>query len=463
MHPLAQDPAFAALKRYVIDSTGLAYYADKETDLCSRISPRLEQLAIRGCAEYLALLLKSSEEPESERQLLIGLLTIGETYFFRHTEQFDALRDVVFPDLIQRNRDRRTLRIWSAGCATGAEPYTLAIMLKEDFTDRLAGWDVQILGTDINREFLARAARGEFTESALRTTSEVEKQAWFTRTGSTWRVRPEFRASTRFEYQNLVDGPYPPLGYAMQTIDLICCRNVMIYFDWEVIDRILARFHGCLADGGWLAVGYAESNPDVFRRYRAVNLPGATLYQKTGAAAHAAGYSSMPPGPRGLAPVAGLPWSPPELPAVPAAASTTVLPTQPAKSQDGIELVRDLARRGDCAEATTACERLLAQEPLSAAAHFYHALTLERAGDDAGAECALRRAIYLDRTLVIAHHRLALLLARTGRADAAMRASRNVGGLLLRLRADEPVPEGGGITAGELGRLMEMQLALPQS
>src|SRR5262245_26353822 len=120
------DPDFRALKHHVIESTGLAYYADKDEELAARIGPRISQLALDGCGAYLTLL-KNHEAGESERHLLINQLTIGETYFFRFTEQFDALRDVVIPDLLERNQATRSLRIWSAGCAIGAEPYSIAI------------------------------------------------------------------------------------------------------------------------------------------------------------------------------------------------------------------------------------------------------------------------------------------------------------------------------------------------
>jgi chemotaxis protein methyltransferase CheR len=118
---------------------------------------------LKDCGAYAALL-KNRDAGESERHFLIGQLTIGETYSFRHTEQFDAIRDVVLPDVIARNKNRRTLRIWSAGCALGAEPYSVGILLRRHFADRLAGWDVGILGTDIFNWDVIQRILGHFHE-----------------------------------------------------------------------------------------------------------------------------------------------------------------------------------------------------------------------------------------------------------------------------------------------------------
>ena len=116
---------------------------------------------------------------------LIEEVTIGETYFFRHREHFDALRDLVLPDLIARNAGQRRLRIWCAGCADGAEPYSLSILLRRELAHLLFGWEVSILGTDINRQCLAIAREGRFEEWSLRSTSEDVKQACFAEKGKT--------------------------------------------------------------------------------------------------------------------------------------------------------------------------------------------------------------------------------------------------------------------------------------
>ncbi len=465
---LLLDPAYPALKQHLIESTGLAYYANKDSDLAARIGARMAQLNLAGCSEYLAML-RDREDGEVERHALIGLLTIGETYFFRHSEQFDAIRDVALPDILQRNRDRRTLRIWSAGCATGAEPYTIAILLKQYFGAQLEGWDVRILGTDLNQSFLARAERGEFDERALRSTPDEVKRAWFTPAGPFWRVLPFAKDWLSFQYHNLVEHPYPSIVHGIAALDLILCRNVMIYFDIDVIQSILGRFHECLVDGGWLAVGHAESNTEWFGAYRTVNLPGATLYQKTSDRRPVTiPFVSAAPAPA-VQPASFVPptWTPPDLPSVPAAgrpfpapAPIVAAPPAAAASDRGVALIRRLADEGKWPEAERACEQALLADSLNAEVHFYQALVLEQMRRPADAERALRRAIYLDRGFVLAHYHLGLLLRTMKQRDEAIRSLRNVQALLARMASDDAIADADGLTVADLRQLADLHLGL---
>ena len=374
---------------------------------------------------------------------------------------------MAIPDLIERNRDRRTLRIWSAGCAIGAEPYTLAILLKEHFADRLAGWDVQIVGTDINQAFLARAAHGEFDERALRSTPDEVKQQWFSRSGTSWIVRPFVREWVTFQYHNLVEHPYPSVIHGIAALDLILCRNVMIYFDWDVIARILGRFHECLVDGGWLAVGHAESNPDVFRSYRTVSVPGATLYQKNGDCRTHTPFQppvSAPHPPSWLLPAdLQTPWTPPELPAIPHSRLSDPYRTAAGGGAERCRgRVRQLGDEGRWVEAAQACAPLLERDRLDPHVHFLYALILERMHDHGGAEQAFRRAIYLDRGFAVAHYHLALLLAKTERRESALHSLRNVQRLLAGLDANHQIAGTDGLTVGDLAQLAELQLSVWQ-
>ena len=161
------DPQYPQLKELVVESTGLSYYSDKDAELARRVEHRMAVTGIHNCGSYLDIL-RDPARGASERDALIAEVTIGETYFFRHREHFDALRDLVLPDLVARNRANRRLRIWCAGCSDGPEPYSVAILLKREMAQQLLGWEVTILGTDINRHGLARAREGKFEEWALR-------------------------------------------------------------------------------------------------------------------------------------------------------------------------------------------------------------------------------------------------------------------------------------------------------
>ncbi len=457
---LLDDPAYPLLKERVIEATGLAYYRGRDEDLAERISRRLAAVGLPDGGAYLAAL-DGGPAGQTEMDALIAELTIGETYFFRHPEQFETLNQIVLPELVERNSASRRLRLWSAGCATGAEAYSLAMLLTDHWGERLEGWDISILGTDINRQFLARAAEGRFEEWALRSLPEADRARAFRRDGRSWLLDPRYKRAVSFRYHNLVRHPLPSLVHNLAACDLIVCRNVIIYFSAEVTRALVTRLGACLADGGWLLVGHAEHDPESFRAFRAMIQPGATLYQKPGAAA--------PDPPAGV-------WEPPVLEPVampvPAELPVPVQHRRFSNSQilkfsnsqsapdapSSLDQIRALADRGDWEEADRGCRRLLEAEPLNAAVHLYHALVLEPLGRTGEGEQALRRALYLDRRFALAHYHLGLLLAKTQRLPQARRALQNAQELLAGLDGAHVLADADGLTAAELGELVVMQL-----
>ena len=252
-----EDPAFQRLKRKLIDSTGLAFYAERDTLLTQVIAARLAGLGLRDCNAY-AKFLAEGAEGSAEMELLTGQLTIGETYFFRDEDQFAAIRDVILPDILQRNRATNELRIWSAGCSTGAEPYSLAILLADEMAPQIAGWKVSIYASDLNRSFLAQAAAGKYRASALRATSEQRKRDCFSHQGLVWTLDSRYKERVTFHHLNLAQSQFPTPWQGGTHLDLILCRNVMIYFAPEVNRRLIAEFHRPLEVGGWLVVGASE-------------------------------------------------------------------------------------------------------------------------------------------------------------------------------------------------------------
>jgi chemotaxis protein methyltransferase CheR len=444
---LVADPLFPRLKAHLVESTGLNYYADKDVDLARRVRRRLSIVGAPDCSSYLDILcdpLRGASELDS----LIEVVTIGETYFFRHREQFDALRDLVFPDLIARNRGNRRLRIWCAGCADGPEPYSLAILLKRDMGLLLTGWDVTILGTDINRNCLARAREGKFEEWALRSTPEDLKRSCFRKEGRLWSIAPEYKERVSFQYHNLVEHSFPSLLNNLFCFDLIVCRNVMIYFGADLMRRMIGRFHDCLVPGAWLLVGPSEPNMTYFSSFRTVNAPGVTLYRKPGPSTAADGAGAFtsaslePP-----APLIHTDFSVPDRPAI-----ENVPPT--------LADVRVHADHGAWDSAAGCCEQLLQKDILNSVVHFYHALVLEQMGRHDEAERSLRRAIYLDRQSVLAHYYLGLFLQSRGGGRQAERSFENAVEL-LRSRGDAEIfADADGMTVAELRKLATMHIGI---
>jgi chemotaxis protein methyltransferase CheR len=436
---LVDDPLYPRLKAHLVESTGLAYYSDKDVDLARRLGRRMSTIGAQDCASYLDVLRDPIRGP-GELDALIAEITIAETYFFRHQEHFDALRDVVLPDLIGRNRANRRLRIWSAGCADGAESYSLAILLKREMAAQLLGWEVTILGTDINRHCLARAREGTFDEWALRSTPEDVKRSCFWKEGKRWRVARDYREWVSFQYHNLVEHSFPSLVNNLFAFDLIVCRNVMIYFGSDLMQRVIRQFHECLVPAAWLLVGPSEPNLSCFTSFRVVNAPGVTLYQKP---------DQPVPGPG-----ADVPAMVPPVPLAPLMASRGAVPAP------ALEDVRRHADSGAWEDAIHCCEQLLANNNLNSTVHFYHALVLEQMKRHAEADRSLRRAIYLDRQSVLPHYYLGLLLQSQGDPRQAARSFENTLEL-LRTRPDAEVfADADGITVAELKKLASTHLEI---
>jgi chemotaxis protein methyltransferase CheR len=438
------DPDYAELKRWVLEHTGLSYYEDKDEDFAARVSRRMMAGAAPGCCAYLRLLLHEGGELDA----LIGELTIGETYFFRQREHFELLRTAILPDLLQRKQTERSISIWSAGCATGAEPYSISMLLAVEFHDRLADWDVTILGTDINTDFLSRARQASFGKWALRDVAPDLQAQCFEPDGKQWRLRPEYRRGVRFEYHNLA-ADAPLRGETDGPFDVIFCRNVMIYFSPGRIQRLAERLYDSLRDGGWLLVGHAESNPEFFHRYSVVCNDAGTAYRK----------SSSPPARDCTSPPVPSVEIPVHVPA-PASISSRVAAPPAEAFLPTLEDVRVLADRGHWDEAEENCRRLLGRQPLNAGAHLTLGLILEHRGDRPQAEASFRRAIYLQRNFVVAHYHLGVSLQASGDTKQARKSFQNVLDLLRGTSGEEAVSHGGGMTAAELAELADMHLRL---
>ncbi|MBR9970790.1 CheR family methyltransferase [Magnetospirillum sulfuroxidans] len=457
---LLGDSVFPRLKALVIEVTGMAFYADKDLDLAQIIADRMEQCRISDCAAYLELLQADGEEMDC----LVAELTIGETYFFRHKEQFDALREIVLPDILARNTPSRRLRIWSAGCATGPEPYSLAILLKREFGAQILGWHVSILGTDINQKFLSRARDGRYDQWAFRATPENIRGECFVPVGKQWQIRPEFKAMVSFQYHNLTRNRFPSITDNIAGFDIIICRNVVIYFSRETVEALVPCFHESLVDGGWLVMGHAEPNMELFRDFRTVNCPGAVLYQRTSVEPQ----PIRPPQRHVVAPSLPLPvqqrmarrlqpQSPRPSPSPALALAMASPPTSVAVSPPLSE-VRHLADQGKWDAALRACDAVLGKDSLNWRGHYLRALILDQMGDGDACESALRRAIYLDRRAVLPHYHLGLFLLRAEEAEAARRSFRNVLALLGGEADDRAVDEGEDLTAGQLRETVGMHM-----
>lgn len=212
--------------------------------------------------------------------LLVAEVTVGETHFFRIGPQIAALQRTVLPDLIARRSAGHRLGIWSAGCSTGEEAFTLAILLHETLPAR-EDWDVTLLATDISRRALDTARQAIYGAWSFRETPQAVRERYFAAIDKRWCLAEPVRRMVHFAQLNLAADAFPSPGPHGPDLDLILCRNVTIYFSTEAAQRLYRRFAAALAPGGWLVLGPSDPVPDQLRALAPVYLPGAVLWRRS--------------------------------------------------------------------------------------------------------------------------------------------------------------------------------------
>jgi chemotaxis protein methyltransferase CheR len=459
------EASFAMIKQAVIDRTGHHYYADKDNLLQDRLYRRLDATGCRGLPDYLSLLNHPAAGAAEWRELEAEV-TIGETFFFRHAEQFLALQAVILPAIIAQNAAVRRLRIWSAGCAVGAEPYSIAILLERLLGDALPDWSVDILGSDISHRFLEKARTGCFGNWTLRGMPDEERARNFdpTEDPKQWRIAERHRRHVRFLQHNLLSLLDDARSADWAGFDLILCRNVLIYFSQDRIVPMMSALGRCLSPKGWLMVGYSDAIAGLPPDLVIAELPGTVAFRPPGCAPArltVAGLAppspSPPPVPDGDARSVPRPRTPPaveprRLP--PAPASVTEEPP-PARS---VAPIRALADAGRLKEAAQACAEAIEADPLDARLHFYDGVIAQAAGRRTHAEAALRRALYLEGSMVMAHYHLGLLLLDGATPEAGRRAMAQAVKLCEGLPGSAVLPESDGLTPRDLIERIAMRL-----
>ncbi len=268
----------------MLNQSGLYFSNDKRADLEKGVMQTMQSgpYNTSNINAYYATLEKSTtSKTKEEMTRLINNLTNGETHFFRDEAQFEAVTEIL-SKLIAEKRMRAInspqLRIWSAGCSTGEEAYTVAILVSEMIPD-ITKWQISILGTDINNNSLAQAKKAIYGEWSFRGEHARRMQkTHFTKTGKSYHLRPSIQNMVTFAYHNLLDD-FPSFSHNIMLMDIILCRNVIMYFAEKTMREIINKFYDTLVIGGWLAVGHVESwlHHPYFQSH---NFPNAIIYRK---------------------------------------------------------------------------------------------------------------------------------------------------------------------------------------
>src|SRR5688572_4470373 len=268
------------LSDLVAERTGLHFPPERYPDLERGLAEAAAASGFATSGEYASWLL-STELAAPELRSLASHLTIGETYFFRERPAFDALASQILPQIIARRRaGERRLRLWSAACSTGEEAYSLAILAHQLLPD-IEDWQVSVLGTDINPRFLARAQAGIYGEWSFRDTAPELRERYFERLDDKrYEIKPALRRLVTFAELNLAADSFPWLATDTNAMDVILCRNVLIYFTPEHTRALVEKLRRALLDDAWLIVSPAEYSQAVFAEFTATNFPGTVLYRK---------------------------------------------------------------------------------------------------------------------------------------------------------------------------------------
>jgi len=495
-----------AFKSYITARSGLYFKDHNLKDLEEAVTERMKTLKMSSFPAYYAYLTTSKEKEDEFRELL-NILTIQHTYFFRNQPQFRVLRDVVLPEIIahkslrgrtapeaiskiasspsapRNDTDRPSLRIWSAGCSTGEEPYTIAMVVADVLGDDLKNWDAQIIATDASEEALRAAQKGIYGPSSMRNVNEEHRGKYFdkiqNRRNTQYAIRNTIKKLVNFAYFNLMDEDYPA-GF-----DVILCRNVVIYFELETTINVMNRFYSSLFEEGYLFIGYSETLQFIQDRFRMVSQSDALYYKK------------IPPGmpsERGM--------EEPTLPAegkldiervlegISRAEALAELEAKPKKEvpperfEDilvqiikaihlkeygkALRLIEDAGRadatssdphylaaeiyinQGKPREAKKRLEKALELDSLFAPAHYLLGCISVEQNELGKAKENLKKALYINKDFLLAHFYLALVFKNEGSISNAIREYRNTVRLLSRQDPQDIIAYSGGFSAATL-------------
>lgn len=476
------DPAFRRVMELLGAHAGLAFTDSRVPDAEAGVRRALAHARVESLPAYVQRL----ERGQADLDDLVAELTVGETYFLRDPQQFQVIREEILPRLARERPPDHVLRLWSAGCASGEEAHSLAIVLEQAGLAARA----DILATDICRPALARAAEGSYGAWSLRGVDPSVIQRYFRADGQRTRVDDRLRPLVRFAYLNLARDDYPSFANGTWRMDLILCRNVLIYLHPTIARSVATRLAACLAPGGWLVTAPADPEVNEDGALEAVVTGAGLVYRR------ASGVETTAAGPRGVRIEPPAPDSSRPAP-LDAARSPSPLPRtedrdpRPAPSAppppDPLVQARDAFARGDYPAAASLSEPLLtpeaqalciralanggepgaalrqaaeatARHPGTGELHLLHAVLLIDLHRYPEAARAARRAIYLDRTLTMGHFLLGEALVRQGDAAGASKAFRNARDLCTRQAPEEPVRFADGQRASAIARAAAAEL-----
>jgi chemotaxis protein methyltransferase CheR len=429
-----------------------------------------------------------SSEGASYLNRLVEELATNETYFFRTSPHFDALRNYVLPELMQgkRSQGKKTLRIWSAGCSTGEEPYSIAILLADAFPD-LRDWEITILATDIDLDALERAQEGVYRRWSFRGVElDVIKKHFYPMKEECYHVDDRIRSLVTFRTLNLKSDPYPSLLNRTTEQDVILCRNVTIYFRPETNQKIIHSFYDCLNEGGFLLTGAVEHSHQIYNDFEARVFPQTVIYQKTQLkSSHAKAIPPLLP-PLPPVPIHESPRRTADRAKIGEASDRKGRKDQVAEALDlifrgevdrALVLLAERAEKGPedsrvffllgqisadrrhLSEASHWLLRTLALDPLHLWAHYSLGLVWMEEGKGDAALQSFKKAIYIDPNFTLGYFYLGKIYRDRGQIEKARKSLAVAKRLLNNMPLSDTLQGTKGITARQLLTLVDRELS----
>jgi chemotaxis protein methyltransferase CheR len=463
--------------------TGLKVRSQDCSMLNRSILERVKALHLKSPQHYYDLLSQSAignpkrHNSEAEWDVLKNFITTGESYFWRDHGQLKVLSEYVLPEVIQAKRakakqgDRPQLRLWSAGCSTGEEPYTLAIMLQDLIPD-LPQWDILLLGTDLNPEVICKAKQGIYRQWSFRQTPVDFRQRHFESRSGTWQVNDTIRQAVTFRCGNLLQDDFPSAS-GIHSMDLILCRNVFIYFHAESIAAVLQKFYNTLNPSGYLMCGHAELQAQDLSAFQLFSFPKAITYQRPVGKVQAPVIlaQSTPalhrsktfilsvdhrPSNHPLKPLSPAESDQPKAAKTHSAVSAIAQPALSSKSE--IESAQVHFNQGQYVQALQSCQKALLIEPNEIAPLYLQAQISVALEDFKQAKTLFKKIIYLSPNEIAAYLELGALYSQEGnqhRAHKTYAAAKQV----LQDGCFSAIPKYQDfLTLGELSNFIEQQL-----
>jgi chemotaxis protein methyltransferase CheR len=470
---------FDTLRRLLEKSAGLVHDESRRDSLTFSVAGRMEAIGASSAAVYLTMLSGPGGAPE--RQQLIDVVTIQETHFFRNPPQIRALRQHVLPELIRRSTAlNRPLTIWSAGCSTGEEPYSLAMLVRE-LMPMATREHVRIVGSDVSATALAFADAGRYGARAVQMADPIELGRWFDIDHGSYSVKDDVRELVDLQLHNLITEPPP---FESGEVDLLLCRNVTIYFNRTTTKALMSRFHTALGDGGYLFLGHSETLWQMSEAFTLVPLGDAFVYRRDDGPQ---GRATLPdrrteagdapillperrgrterrrdlpdiqavppqrvpaPTPARLEVARNAARRPADRRAAPRSAAAAT--ATGANAQELVATAREALSQGRYFDAVGAAGRAAKADPMLVDPHLIGGEALVNLGRDADAIRELRQAVYLQPDSASALLLLAGALDRQGEPAAAGRAYRSAAATVGDLPPEEVSAFFGGRSAAEL-------------